>query len=178
MSESKAQPIDNAAFVRLWTTGSRRVYGYILTLVTNAADAEDLLQDVGVTAWEKFGEFDRSQDFVAWACGIAHFKVLGYFRSTRKLATLTDELLKQMHTEIVAMGDLLDRQHVAVQDCLARLPATDRELIRLRYAAGYAVKAISEQTGRTVAAVYKSLQRIHERLFQCVSQRLMQEARP
>lgn len=177
MSDLKPSPVDNAAFVRLWTTGARRVYAYILTLVTNRSDAEDLLQDVGVTAWEKFAEFDRSQDFVAWACGIAHFKVLAYFRSTKKLASLTDALLLQMHTEIVSLGELLDRQHDAVQDCLALLPATDRELIRLRYAAGYAVKAISDETGRTVAAVYKSLQRIHERLFQCVNQRLMLEAR-
>jgi RNA polymerase sigma-70 factor, ECF subfamily len=123
MAELKPQPMSNAAFVRLWTAGSRRVYAYILTLVTNRADAEDLLQDVGVTAWEKFGEFQSDQDFVAWACGIAHFKVLTYFRSTRRLSSLTDALLERLRTEMASMSDLLDRQHQAVQACLASLPA-------------------------------------------------------
>uniref|UniRef100_A0A7C2NZE6 FecR protein domain-containing protein n=1 Tax=Schlesneria paludicola TaxID=360056 RepID=A0A7C2NZE6_9PLAN len=45
-----AKPLhSNAAFVRLWTSGSRRVYAYILTLVTNRSDAEDLLQGVSAS---------------------------------------------------------------------------------------------------------------------------------
>ena len=177
MSSTRTQAKSNAAFVRLWTTGSRRVYAYILTLVTNRADAEDLLQEVGVAAWEKFAEFDASQDFVAWACGIAHFKVLAYFRSSKRLASLTETLLSNLRAEIAGMSDLLDRQHEAVEDCLSRLPAADRDLIRLRYTPGLTVERIAEQTGRTIAAIYKALQRTHVRLYKCASRKLGLEAR-
>lgn len=177
MADAKPQLKSNADFVRLWTTGSRRVYAYILTLVTNRSDAEDLLQEVGVTAWEKFHEFQSDQDFVAWACGIAHFKVLTYFRSTKRLASLTDALLERLRNEMASMSDLLDRQHQAVQDCLASLPDQDREIVRLRYTPGLTIDQIAERTGRTVAALYKALQRIHQRLFDCASRKLALEVR-
>jgi RNA polymerase sigma-70 factor (ECF subfamily) len=171
------QTVDNAAFVRLWTTGSRRVYAYILTLVTNRSDAEDLLQDVGVTAWEKFGEFDSTRDFVAWACGIAHYKVLGYLRSSRRYASLTDALVDEMHHEMIALSDVLDRQHLALQDCLSALSTADRLLIGLKYHPGMTIAQIAAQTGRSVAAIYKALQRIHDRLFECASRKLATEVR-
>lgn len=68
-------------FVRLWTAASPRIHAYLVTLVLNWADAEDLLQDVGVTVWMKFAEYDSSRDFVAWACGIARNKVLWKFQN-------------------------------------------------------------------------------------------------
>jgi RNA polymerase sigma-70 factor, ECF subfamily len=152
------------------------VYAYILTLVTNRNDAEDILQDVGVTAWQKFSEYDPQRDFVAWACGIAHFKVLESLRASRKHAALSGALLDELHAEMVAMGDLLDRQHQALENCLAALPEQDRALIARRYHPGVTIKQIARETGRTVAALYKALQRIHERLFDCASRKVAGEA--
>ena len=73
--------------------------------------------------------------------------MLAYFRSTKRLASPTETVLSNLRAEIAGMSDLLDRQHEAVEDCLSRLPAADRDLIRLRYTPGLTVERIAEQTG-------------------------------
>lgn len=159
-------------FVRLWTGASRRVHSYILTLVLNWADAEDLLQDVGVTAWEKFGEFDSRMDFVSWTCGIARNKVLTFNQHSLRKLVISSELVEQLADAVRMESETLELQHDVLQECLARLDSGERELLKLRYTPGLSIKAVSEETGRSVDAIYKTLQRVSRRLSDCVSRRL------
>jgi DNA-directed RNA polymerase specialized sigma24 family protein len=46
----------------------------------------------------------------------------------------------------------------------------------MRYSPGLSVEQIADQTGRTVAAIYKALQRLHDRLFECASRKLAVKA--
>ena len=78
MPTSDSKSCNEGEFVRLYTANSRRVYAYILTLLPNRTDAEDVFQDVGTLLWEKFGEFTPGSQFGAWACRIAYFKALKY----------------------------------------------------------------------------------------------------
>lgn len=165
-------------FVRLWTAASRRVHSYILTLVLNWADAEDLLQDVGVTAWEKFGEFDRRLDFGAWACGIARNKVLTFNQQSARKLVISSVLVEQLADAIRLESEALEQQHEALQTCLSRLSEMDRQLLRLRYTPGLSIKVVSKETGRSVDAIYKSLQRIYVRLSECVARRLLMRGAP
>lgn len=160
-------------FVRLWTSASRRVHSFILTLVMNWADAEDLLQDVGVTAWEKFDEFDRSGDFVRWACGIAKYKVMSFNQLAGRRTVVSSELVDRIAEAIQADAAVLQRQHEALQTCVSLLNDEDRQLLRLRYMPGLPIRVLAEETGRSVEAIYKSLQRIYHRLGECVSRRLL-----
>jgi RNA polymerase sigma-70 factor (ECF subfamily) len=165
-------------FIRLWTAASRRVHAYILTLVLNWADAEDLLQEVGVTAWEKFRDFEPGGDFVAWACGIARNKVLNFNQQAGRRLVISSDLMEQIEDMVRSESSRLERQHDALQQCLDRLPEADRQLLRLRYMPGVPIKLLAEETGRSVDAIYKSLQRIYARLSECISRRLqLQEER-
>ncbi len=54
-------------FVRLLTGNERRLKSYILTLVPNLADAEQIAQEASMRLWEQFGQYDPSEgDFSAW----------------------------------------------------------------------------------------------------------------
>lgn len=165
-------PHRHCEFVRLWIAASRRVHSYILTLVLNWADAEDLLQDVGVTAWEKFGEFDSRMDFVSWTCGIARNKVLTFNQHSLRKLVISSELVEQLADAVRMESETLELQHEALQECLARLESRERDLLKLRYTPGLSIKAVSEETGRSVEAIYKTLQRVSQRLSDCVSRRL------
>ena len=76
MATSDPNPRNEGEFVRLYTASSRRIYTYILTLLPNRTDAEDVFQDVSALLWEKFHEFTPGTQFGAWACRIAYFKAL------------------------------------------------------------------------------------------------------
>jgi RNA polymerase sigma-70 factor (ECF subfamily) len=156
-------------YVRLWTTHGQQVYAYILSLVANRADAEELFQDVSMTLWVKFDDFVPGTDFRAWACRVAFNKVLT-FRQLRRHRTLlwTSDALEMVDQVIAAGTDKLDAQRDALANCLDKLPPRDRDLIERRYQQDAPPKAVAEQIGRSASAVYKALTRIHDVLFDCV----------
>ena len=166
-------------FVRLYSSSSRRVYGYILCFVPNWSEAEDLLQDTASILWSKFGEFTPGTDFTAWACRIARLVVANHYRkmNVRQRAQYLNPDLLESIALVAESNDWLYREDRidALQRCLARLQERDRRLIRSRYEEGSSIRAIAESIGRSVDAVYKSLSKIHYQLLCCIQQRLKTE---
>ena len=63
-------------FVRELVCHQNTLYAYILTLLPDRDLASDVLQETCIEAWQKAEEFTKGSNFLAWACRIAHFKVL------------------------------------------------------------------------------------------------------
>lgn len=157
-------------FVIQWTQHARSVFAYLLSIVGNRADAEELLQETSTLAWEKFDTFEPGTHFAAWACRIAHYKVLEFRRSKhRDVQFLSDSVLEAVNEIIQRDRDELDSRRDALAACVQKLRPQDRELIRLRYREEGSVGSVAAAVGRSTSAVYKSLTRIHDSLFDCVT---------
>ena len=77
-------PMDHdPSFVALFVKNQRRIYGYILTVVPDCNEADDLFQQTSLVLWEKADEFRPDGDFVRWACGIA-FNVVRNWRVKKR----------------------------------------------------------------------------------------------
>ena len=63
-------------FVQLLSKCERRLNDYVLSLVPNWADAEEVLQETKLRLWQQYHEYDPTKDFGAWACTIAYYQVL------------------------------------------------------------------------------------------------------
>ncbi|NLK41754.1 MAG: RNA polymerase subunit sigma-70, partial [Planctomycetes bacterium] len=50
-------------FVQLFLMSQRRIYGYVMTLVPNVSDADDIVQETASVMWTKFGEYEPGTDF-------------------------------------------------------------------------------------------------------------------
>jgi RNA polymerase sigma-70 factor (ECF subfamily) len=158
-----------AEFVRLWMLHGRSIYAYLLTLASNYADADELYQDVGTTLWEKFDEFTPGTSFPAWARQVARYKVQNFWKLHRhKTVLCSPEFLDTISKRYSQQTDVLGAQQKAFADCYNKLPPRQKDLIRRRYESGVTPTGIAEQTGRSVKAVYHSLRRIHNALFDCV----------
>ncbi len=57
-----------------------RVYTYTRTLLPNAENARDVLQETNIVLWRKRNEFKPGTDFVAWACKVAYYQALSFLR--------------------------------------------------------------------------------------------------
>jgi RNA polymerase sigma-70 factor (ECF subfamily) len=71
-------------FLKLLMSNEVRIFSYILRLVPNLADAEDIMQETAGIMWRKFDQFQRTTNFVAWAVEIAHYRILDYRRRERR----------------------------------------------------------------------------------------------
>ena len=78
-------------FVRLMTKHERLVYGYILSLVPNWADADEILQETNIRLWEEFDKFVLGTNFAAWALRVAHFQVLTWRKRVSRSRLVFDQ---------------------------------------------------------------------------------------
>jgi RNA polymerase sigma-70 factor (ECF subfamily) len=163
-------------FLQLFLAHERRIFGFLLALVPSWSDAEDLLQEASVVMWRKLDEFEPGTDFAAWALSIARYQVLSHRKKQRRERVFFSErTLEMLADEMVALGPGDDARRDALEHCITRLNPRDRELIRLRYLPGATTQAVAERLGRSIQAVYKSLNKIHEHLLACIRRTLAAE---
>jgi len=164
-------------FIRLFLRNERRVYTYILTLVPNRADADDLLQEASLVMWDKFDPTRPPDDFAAWGCRIAYFKVLDFYKKDRRgRVRFSQAMIERVaETAVEQAGVLqLDDRREALAACLEKLRPQDHDLLSRRFAPGASVQSTAAAVGRSADAVYKALARIRQALFDCVTRSLAQ----
>jgi RNA polymerase sigma-70 factor, ECF subfamily len=174
---SDANQTDN--FVLLFTKDARWIFSYILMLVPNKADAEEVFQETSATLWQKFSEFKSGSSFRAWAMQVAYYKVL-HLRAKRKHSPMLmdDTLLDAVHTTAMSMSDRLDDLHWALEQCRAKLNKDDRELLDRRYEPSATTQSVADALGRSSRAIYRSLDRIHQALYDCIRRETGVKERP
>lgn len=167
-------PEKSRTFLRLFLQSERRVYAYILMLLPNRADAEDVLQEVSLVMWDKFDDQHPPTNFAAWGYKIAYFKVLDYYKKGRRKVEFSQEMLERIADTAAAQSDSLrsDDRREALAGCVEKLGPTDRDLLTRRYADGATVQTVSRDIGRSADALYKALGRIQYALFECVQRSL------
>jgi RNA polymerase sigma-70 factor, ECF subfamily len=175
-------PTDNSHFVaeftRLYEGCQAWLYSYLLALLHRPDDADEVLQETAQICWQKFDQYRPGTEFRAWACRIAHFKALKFCQQRRHGPQTFSELFFQsVDEEAVVMADVLDARLAFLDDCVRQLPPQDRKLLRLRYAKGANTKSVAASVGRSAAAVYRAMVRIHDALFRCVNQAMKEEGR-
>ncbi len=166
-------------FAELLRRHHSQVFGYVLALVHNTADAEDIMQQASLTMWEKFDEFDLDTNFGAWACSIARYKALNWLKAQRRhQQVFTDALEVEITAAYVAItADEADERTLALRGCVEELPTDQQKLLYDCYDGEHAVANVAEQLGRTVHSVYSSLRNIRRKLAECVRRRMSDEGR-
>src|SRR5262249_18112849 len=147
----------------------QRLYVYILSLIGNPTDADEILQNTNLVIWRKSSEFRFGTSFSAWAFRLAYFEVLA-FRKQRGRSKLSfdQELLETLAEEAAQRTEGFDIRRRALAKCLEKLSERDRDLVVRRYKEGGSATAISEEIGRTVQAVYQALHRVRTTLLLCI----------
>ena len=167
----RSMPSENSQdqFVQHLTSCQPRLYAYILSLLPNLDDANDVLQETNLVIWHRSEEFIEGTNFLAWAFKIARYKVLAHFRDRhRDRHVFDDELFARLADE--AEHRVADRTSQArlLRGCMKELPPFHRELIRQRYAKNGSVQEMAQRLGRSAAVISVTLSRIRHRLMECV----------
>ena len=85
----------SAEFVRLWTRHQAEIERYLFMMMPRTGDVGEILQDVSVKLWEKWGQFDQERPFVPWARKFAWFEVQKWRqRQAREKLVFSDGLLE------------------------------------------------------------------------------------
>lgn len=117
-------PLPLRPFNELFLRHQRGIYAYILTLVPNRNDAEDVFQQTCLTLLEKADQFDSERPFFPWACGFALNEVRRFRRAHhRERVQLDDAVLESLvHVQLKSAGPMEKRLDL-LMECVAALPA-------------------------------------------------------
>ena len=155
------------------------VRGFVRALVPRAADVDELMPDIALVAWRKFGELADRDAFPRWMCVIARYEVLRFRRDKARDRFVLDEaVIARLADDGLAEPSLHERQIAALEDCVAALPPARRELLLRCYRPGALIREIAPQSGHSVDGLYQLLRRIRVDLQRCIEGRLHRESAP
>ncbi|MCK4998306.1 MAG: sigma-70 family RNA polymerase sigma factor [Anaerohalosphaera sp.] len=165
-------------FMSLLVPNQRRIHAYILYLVPNSSDADDILQETLAEMWNKFESFEEGSNFIAWSLTVAKYKILSFRQKNKKTKVLfSDHLNDLLEKESADALSYVQQELEALKQCMAKLSGKQKSYILMRYEQGLTFREIASQVGISMQAVYKSVCRIHVSLAKCVQFSLRLEGR-
>ncbi len=160
-------------FTYLLLTHQRRLYGFILSLVPNFSDADDIFQDTVLVMSHNFHDLSDKNNFLYWGFGIARHKIIKFRqKATKSPIHFSGDAFDAIVGESVQTLDHLDERTSALEKCMSKLTGSDKALLKMRYEKGLKINRIAEKVNRPVQGMYKVFVRIHLGLRECVKRTL------
>ncbi len=129
----QARTGDVEAYNRLVSRWEKRIYNYVLRLVNDSEDAQDLSQDVFLKAYQSLRKLDDPARFSGWLYRIAHNESYSLLRK-RKPET---EVVDQPPPSAPRSRMLPVETSLAVNAALERLSPDQREAVVLKVYQGF-----------------------------------------
>lgn len=158
---------DRGAFAQLFDYFVPRLQSHLIRLGTDAAQAEEITQDVMMTLWHKAHLFDsRKSALATWLFRIARNRRIDRLRRNRvdfvDPADVMDDLVAET-PDADAMIDLV-RQEEQIRQAMADLPEEQLSLVRLAFFDGLSHSEIAEQTRLPLGTVKSRIRLAFTRL--------------
>ncbi|CAN5857521.1 sigma-70 family RNA polymerase sigma factor [soil metagenome] len=138
------------AFEEVYRAHSAKLFGLVLRMVGNAADAEDLLQDIFLAAHRKLDGFRGESALGTWLYRLAMNQCLDYLRSrSAKTSQLTDALDDERALPETGGRGIAEQavSKVDLERALAQLPEGCRAAFLLYDVEGLEHREVAEALG-------------------------------
>jgi len=151
-----------------------RLYRYLLRIVRQPAEAEDLFQQTWLKVVERVGSFDVNRNFDAWLFTLARNLAIDHLRRARPQSldepvaddwdctTLVDRIPSRDDTPLDTALAVERRAHI--DEAMAALPMIYREALSLRFEDGMKIEEIAQIIAVPVSTVKSRLRRSLEQL--------------
>lgn len=151
---------DDDAFVQLYNMTKSAVYGYILSILNNPHDAEEIMQDTYLTINLKAGDFKPGGSAMAWILTIAKNHALMRLRK-QKAEVMTDQ-----PPEIADPRQPFDQvnDRLVLSALMKVLTDDERQIVMLYAVAGLKHHMIAKLCGMTLTAELSKYHRALKKL--------------
>lgn len=168
----------NESVLQELVDSQRGLYIYILRLLPNAADANDVLQETNMVALRKQADFRPGTNFAAWVATIAHNQVLSFrLKKQRERLFFDEQLINHLAISGISRIGNLNPMVEALDRCKQKLSIVDQELLECRYGDGLPVTQVAARVGRAPKAISQALYRIRVALMECIQHFLASQER-
>jgi len=164
---------DKGAYSYLVNRYSGMVYSIALKFLNNETDAEDLSQDVFVSAYRSLASFKGNSKFSTWIYRITYNKAISQLRKKNPERLTDNEQFIEKQGGIDASSVLISDEESAERllgEAIKQLPENEQILIMLHYFEDQSMEEISVISGMSVSNVKVKLFRIRKKLKELLSE--------
>ena len=168
----RAQNGDRAAFEHLYRLHSRRVYSVCLRMLKNAADAEDITQQVFLILFRKIGTFCGESRLSTWLHRVTINAALVHLRRKRAGEARTEGLDTEALPFLTISDHSEDRAagRIHLRRALQKLPAGCRRMFLLHVVLGYEHQEIAKLESCSVGCSKSQVHKARKRLQSVLAQ--------
>ena len=154
---------DARAYHELVTRHAARIRAFVMRLLRNDADADDVVQETFLRLWLHAAEYESRSRVTTWLCRIAHNLAIDRLRTKNRLRPLPDEETMPVSAR---QPKLLDekRRAEALERAIAALPERQAAAIELVHRQGLSGAEASEVLGVGTEALESLLARARRAL--------------
>jgi RNA polymerase sigma-70 factor, ECF subfamily len=182
---ARLQRGDMDALSALISRYQNRLYRYLLRMVHEPAEAEDLFQQTWLRVAEKIRSFDAHRNFDAWLFTLARNLAIDRLRRIRPESldeplaedsgggAMIDRLTSK---EPPPMDRVFERERASrLAAALRGLPIVYREVLTLRFEEEMKIEEIAQVVGAPLSTVKSRLRRSLEQMRNCLEARYPRE---
>jgi RNA polymerase sigma-70 factor (ECF subfamily) len=147
---------DPAALGELYDRHSRLIFGLVLRMLRNRAEAEEVLQEVFVQVWTRAGSFHQALGSpVGWMVGIARNRAIDRLRAAklRQPGPAGAPEAIEIRDAVHRADAVRNEQQLDIQRAVEALSADQRELIEEAYFLGFTHSELAERHGLPLGTV-------------------------
>jgi len=150
-----------------------KLFAYLYRLMGSKEDADDVLQDVFLKAYENLKSYDPKRKFSSWIYRISHNEAVNYIRrkSLKKFISwenivMSKDKLEMSNSENGADKIFLKKERKQeLERALEKLPFKYRQILLLRYFSEKSYQEISEILAKPINTVGTLISRAKEKLY-------------
>lgn len=143
--------------------------GYVLAAIRDPNEMDDIIQEIATRMWERFGDYDESRPFAAWAMGFARLQILKRKqRLARSRELFSEEVVKLLADTAAECAEEIDDRRSYLRLCMRKLDKNVRRILKMRYEESLTISQIAGRLKRSVKALEVLLVRIRKSLRSCI----------
>ncbi|MEE9129473.1 MAG: sigma-70 family RNA polymerase sigma factor [Phycisphaerales bacterium] len=138
------------------TRYEHRLFNFVLRRVSCAADAEDIVQEAFLRAWQSIDRYDPTWEFSTWLYTIARRLAANQHGASRRLTLRADPTANTASVQSADPAEIVARneQHGNLWPTAQRILTEDqRTALWLRYGESMSVQDIANVLGKTRVSV-------------------------
>lgn len=152
---------DLNALEELYYRTGASVFGFALSILKNAQDAEDVMHDLYVAVWSGAGKYCAEGRPMAWIMTITRNLCLQKYRKYQKKSDIPQE---DWEGYIESNTNMSPEDRLILAECMGRLSDQERQIVTLHAVAGFRHREIAKLLKLPLSTVLSKYNRALKKL--------------
>lgn len=132
------------AFKAIYLKYHGRIYNFCLKMITDADEAQDIVQHVFIALWNQREQVDLNKPVEGYIYALARYTLYHAFRKKLIHKAAMENLIHETQPPVEAIEEITYKElEIYLEDLIEKLPAKRREIFKMNRSEGLTYKEIA-----------------------------------